>query len=68
MELENRINELESRLAFMEVTINELNEVITGQQQHMELMHKLLERLKEQLEDLASDRKTDLSDEPPPHY
>ncbi len=68
MELEDRINELESRLAFMEVTINELNEVITGQQQHMELMHKLLEELREQLEDLASDRKPDSSDEPPPHY
>ncbi|MFC0710342.1 SlyX family protein [Azorhizophilus paspali] len=69
MNLEARINDLETRLAFQDDTIQALNDVLVAQQ-------RVVERLQMQLEALAK-RQKELIDEfgsvdddgaPPPHY
>ncbi|GAB3485568.1 SlyX family protein [Azotobacter salinestris] len=69
MSLETRINDLETRLAFQDDTIQALNDVLVAQQ-------RVVERLQMQLEALAK-RQQELIDElgsvdddgtPPPHY
>jgi SlyX protein len=68
VELEERINELESRLAFQDDTIQALNDVLVAQQ-------RVLERLQLQIAALAkrqeeSNAQFGLSEDeaPPPHY
>ncbi len=69
MELEQRINEVETRLAFQETTLQELNEALTSQQQQLTQLHALLEKLRERIAELASNMQADSSVEPPPpHY
>lgn len=69
MELEQRINEVETRLAFQETTLQELNEVLTSQQQQLTQLHALVEKLRERIVELASNLQPDSSVEPPPpHY
>ncbi|MFB8829351.1 SlyX family protein [Azotobacter sp. CWF10] len=69
MSLETRINDLETRLAFQDDTIQALNDVLVAQQ-------RVVERLQMQLEALAK-RQQELIDELgsvdddgtlPPHY
>lgn len=68
MDLEQRVIELETRLAFQEDTITALNDVVIEQ-------HRLIERLTSQVAVLAR-RQDDLAgqfgiaddDAPPPHY
>ena len=67
MSLELRINDLESRLAFQDDTIQALNDVLVDQQ-------RLLDRLQLQLAALArrqDERQNQFGSEdnqPPPHY
>ena len=67
MNLEARINDLESRLAFQDDTIQALNDVLVDQQ-------RLLDRLQLQLAALArrqdeQQNQFDSEDnQPPPHY
>ena len=63
-ELERRVDDLESRIAFMQRTIEELNEVVIEQ-------HNLLDRVKAELKEaLIQLRGTALTkdNDPPPHY
>lgn len=69
MELEQRINEVETRLAFQETMLQELNEALTSQQQQLSQMQAVLEKLRERIVELASNMQPDASIEPPPpHY
>lgn len=69
MDLEQRINEVETRLAFQETTLQELNEVLTSQQQQLTQMQALLEKLHERVVELVSKMQPDAAIEPPPpHY
>lgn len=69
MDLEQRINEVEARLAFQESTLQELNEALTNQQQQLMHMQALLEKLRERVIELASNMQPDTAVEPPPpHY
>jgi SlyX protein len=69
MELEQRINEVETRLAFQETTLQELNEALTSQQQQLSQMQAVLEKLRERIVELASNMQPDAAVEPPPpHY
>lgn len=69
MGLEARINDLETRLAFQDDTIQALNDVLVAQQ-------RVVERLQLQLEALAKRQKALIEElgsveddgEPPPHY
>ena len=51
--MENRIIELESRLAFQEDTIQELNDIVTTQQNLLHQLTAEIMKIKEQLTDLA---------------
>ena len=69
MDLEQRINEVETRLAFQETTLQELNEALTSQQQQLSQMQALLEKLRERIIELASNMQPSATVEPPPpHY
>lgn len=67
--LNDRIIELESKLAFQEHTIQELNEVVTSQQTELMIFKKQLIKISNQLENQPSSIIADASQEtPPPHY
>lgn len=69
MELEQRINEVETRLAFQETMLQELNEALTSQQQQLSQMQAVLEKLRDRIVELASNMQPDAAVEPPPpHY
>ncbi|MDH3326658.1 MAG: SlyX family protein [Gammaproteobacteria bacterium] len=67
--LSDKIIDLQSKLAFQEHTIQELNEVITHQQTEMMLFKKQLMKISSQIENQPSSNIADSSQEtPPPHY
>ena len=69
MKTEDQIIELESRLAFQEHTINELNEVITRQQGQIDTLMASVQVLNNKLKELAETGPTTaVVDEKPPHY
>jgi SlyX protein len=69
MDLEQRINEVEARLAFQETTLQELNEALTNQQLQLNQLQSVLEKLGERIIELASNMQPDATVEPPPpHY
>lgn len=70
-ELLARIDELESRFAFMESTIDTLNDEIIRQSKQISLAENTLRQLSKQLEQLNrnNDGIRPLEEEvPPPHY
>src|SRR6056297_2777859 len=66
---DNRITQLESRLAFLENTIDVLAGELEAQQGETRMLHKKLVGLHQQLESQQRDTGIgDQPDEPPPHY
>jgi SlyX protein len=64
-----RLEELEIRVAFQDRTIQELNDVVTRQQQEIMRLARELDYLKSRLEGLAPAQVVPRSEEtPPPHY
>ena len=69
MELEQRITEIETRLAFQETTLHELNEVLTDQQLQLGQLQRMLKKLHTELAEMMSRNQPDAANEPPPpHY
>lgn len=67
--MENRIIDLESKLAFQDETINELNEVITDQQQQLDQLREEIRLLSLRIASVAeSSGTTEEKEPPPPHY
>jgi len=67
--MENRIIDLESKLAFQDETINELNEVITDQQQQLDQLREDIRLLSLRIASVAeSSGTTEEKEPPPPHY
>ena len=64
--IEQRMNELEMRVAHQEKTIAELNDVITAQWKKMETLERKLQRFGEELEAMESSET--LANQKPPHY
>lgn len=69
-ELENRIEALESRSAFQEDTIQQLDDIIVKQRTRLEQLEKSLRLL---VDDLLTQKNLDPTsadedDPPPPHY
>jgi SlyX protein len=66
---EERFIDLESRLAHQDQMLNELNDVVTGQQARLmqleELCRTLVDRVRSLGEGVSA---TDEADERPPHY
>lgn len=68
-ELEQRVVELETRLAFQEQTLAELNEALTAMRLEAAANAELLKRLLEDLKLTRGDGPGDPALEPPPpHY
>lgn len=66
---EDRLIDIETRLAYQDQTINELNQVIYQQQKQIDQLEKTCLQLSNRMKDLASkNRPTVPPDEKPPHY
>jgi SlyX protein len=65
--LSERIDALEIRLTFQDVTIETLNETITAQWQQIDALTRQLAELKELVRE-AEGNATGPVNEPPPHY
>ena len=67
--MNERLTELEVRVAFQDQTIQDLNEVVTRQQREIDRLVKELETVKSLLAALAPSMVIPQEDEkPPPHY
>lgn len=64
-----RLDELETRLAFQDDTIEALNEVVSRQELALEKLQRSLELLARRQADLAASLPGGMEDDqPPPHY
>lgn len=67
--MQDRLAELETRVAFQEQTLQDLNDVVTRQQAEIERLSRAYETLKVQLLELAPSLLASRDEEtPPPHY
>lgn len=67
--MNDRINELETQLAFQESTVASLNEVVTDQQTQIDALREQIKYLKLQMQTLAETVDShDGEEPPPPHY
>ena len=67
--MEERINDIEIQLMHQESTIQQLNDVVIGQQRQIDLLLSEFANLKQQLQSVAISEIRDEGDEvPPPHY
>ncbi len=63
--LSDRIDVLETRLTFQDITIETLNKTITAQWQKIDALTRQIAELRERLLEAHG---SDSADEPPPHY
>ncbi len=68
MDTETRITELETRLAFQEQTLLDLDQVICRQQTTIEKLSQQFRQLHDRLEGMGPDGKSSDAPEIPPHY
>lgn len=68
MSLETRINDLESRLAFQDDTVQTLNDVLVAQQRQIELLEMRLLALAKRQQELGESMDGAADETPPPHY
>lgn len=68
MTLENRVMDLESRLAFQDDTIQALNDVLVAQQRSLERMQLQMAALIKRQEEMGGQFETFEEEAPPPHY
>jgi len=68
VDIEQRLADLEVRLAFSEDTIEQLSTVIGRQDAEIRQLTRLLERFSDQVSGLSHQVAPDLTDTPPPHY
>lgn len=67
--MENKIIDLQTKLAFQDETINELNEVITDQQNQLDKLREDIRLLGLRISSIAeSSNVSDEKEPPPPHY
>lgn len=66
--MEERINDLESRLAFQDDTIQALNDVLVAQQRVLERMQLQLAALAKRQQESSNQLDMAEDEAPPPHY
>ncbi len=66
--MQDDIIELQTRIAFQDGVIEQLNEVVTRQQTQIDRLQRQLTKLNGQVENLQQDQVLRQADEPPPHY
>ncbi|MEX3773491.1 SlyX family protein [Pseudomonas sp. MYb118] len=68
MNLEQRVTDLETQLAFQDDTIAALNDVLTAQQRDVERLQLQMTALLKRQEEMAGQFGVFEEDAPPPHY
>ncbi|CAM3165459.1 hypothetical protein BZK31_24850 [Pseudomonas floridensis] len=68
MNLDERVMELESRLAFQDDTIQALNDVLVTQRRELDHLQLQMAAMLKRQEELGSQFETFEEDAPPPHY
>ena len=68
MSLEDRVTELESRLAFQDDTIQALNDVLVVQQRALDRLQQQMAATLKRQEELGNQFEIFGGDAPPPHY
>jgi SlyX protein len=69
LSLEDRLTELEMRIAFVDDTMNTLSEAVASHDRHIHDLRNAMERLRTELVSVRGTLSNDASDEPPPpHY
>ena len=68
MTVEERIAELESRLAFQDDTLQALNDEVVRQQRDIERLQLLVSALSQRQDELQTQIGSEDEDEVPPHY
>jgi SlyX protein len=68
MSIEDRVTELETRLAFQDDTIQALNEVLVEQQRQLDRLGSQMGQLLERYRELAGQYGEAGDEAPPPHY
>ncbi len=68
MNLDERVMELESRLAFQDDTIQALNDVLVAQQRALERLQLQMAALIKRQEEMGGQFEASEEDAPPPHY
>lgn len=67
--MEQRLIELETKLAFQETTLHELNDIVAAQQKKIDILQAAIQELHERMRSMGEETVRDLSEEtPPPHY
>ncbi|HEC13371.1 MAG TPA: SlyX family protein [Acidiferrobacteraceae bacterium] len=66
--MDDRLTELETRIAFQDGTLQTLNDVVTRQQDEIDRLARALGVLKEEMGQLVARAATSVADELPPHY
>jgi len=66
--IEERLNELEAKLAFAEDLIETLNQMVIRQQAQLDSMQQQLRLLHQRMQDATPDETRTPRDEIPPHY
>ncbi|GAB6042318.1 SlyX family protein [Endothiovibrio diazotrophicus] len=66
--MEDRLIELETRIAFQEGTLQELNEVLIEQRNEIDRLRSEVERLQERVKAFAASPVEGGREPPPPHY
>lgn len=68
-QLEDRIDDLEAKMAFQDDTIHALNDMVGKQQLELDTLRRAVELLAARQADLAASLPGEAADdEPPPHY
>lgn len=67
IDFEKRLQALEEKFEYQDITIDELNEVIVGQQQELDKLRQDLVELKESASSIGL-TDNNKNDPPPPHY
>lgn len=68
MELDEKIIDIETRMAFQDDSIQELSDVLYRQQQRIDQLEKTVLLLLNKIEDLMQEGGGKIVDEKPPHY
>lgn len=63
-----RMEDLESRIAFQEDTLDKLNDVVSRQELEIERLTRMIKIINSQLKQLDLGGGDEVVDEPPPHY
>ncbi|KAF1024435.1 MAG: Protein SlyX [Pseudomonas sp.] len=68
MDLQERVMDLESRLAFQDDTIETLNDILVTQQRAVERLQLQMAALLKRQAEMGSSFETSEEEAPPPHY